>query len=230
MSINQQQETRSTQSEPTISDNVIAADNVNDVANTSDASTLEENKQLVAALANQLQYYFSPQNLSKDTYLNTIMQLNSGYVPTSILSGFANVNRIITRSSTDGVVPTGLDVQRLLGKSALQSSALKIVLLGQDGQVLASYGDDHFEELKGPLTFEAVGFCSDYASDNSNGNDNLNQVDSTQEDEKKGSIVILRDVPEAATEEDVRGVFKSDDENIVEPNITNVQKEVGQYW
>jgi hypothetical protein len=207
-----QQDTRNAPTEPTIIKQ--------------DAPTLEENEQLVSALTKQMQYYFSPQNLAKDTYLNTIMQLNSGFVPISILSGFANLNRIIARTTGGVIDMSDLDVQRLLETSALNSQALKMVLLDQDGKVVASHGDDGYEAQKGPLTFEAVGSCSEYSPTASENEQEL----SSEEEDKKSSTVILREVPDGATEEDIRNVFKSDDANVVDPNITSAKKEVGQYW
>jgi hypothetical protein len=232
----------------------------------------DHDEKLIAALTKQLQYYFSPQNLKKDTYLNTIMQLNSGFVPITILSGFANVNKIIARNTTqkilaaakgttgttDSTTPTAPttiadltdgDVQRLLEKSALKSQALKMVLLDQDGKIIASHGDEEFEAKKGPLTFEAIGSCSEYVhvatesaaagvNEDANENQEVENSSSSQEEERKASTVILRDVPDGATEDDIRRVFKrdandasgDDEDDIAEPNITNVYKEVGQYW
>ena len=57
-----------------------------------------ERPQLLQQLAKQLTYYFSKQNLAKDVYLKTIMDLNSGFAPITILAGFSNVNKIISLS------------------------------------------------------------------------------------------------------------------------------------
>ena len=48
-----------------------------------------------AQLARQLEYYFSEKNLSKDTYLQTLRQLNDGCVPVSILANFAMVKGLV---------------------------------------------------------------------------------------------------------------------------------------
>ena len=48
-----------------------------------------------AQLARQLEYYFSEKNLSKDTYVQTLRQLNDGCVPVSILANFAMVKRLV---------------------------------------------------------------------------------------------------------------------------------------
>jgi La domain len=46
-------------------------------------------------IASQLEYYFSRTNLQRDTYLQTLRQLNHGHVPLSIISRFAKVQWII---------------------------------------------------------------------------------------------------------------------------------------
>jgi hypothetical protein len=45
-------------------------------------------------LAQQLEYYFSVTNLSRDTYLATLRDLNAGYVPVSILAQFKKVQAL----------------------------------------------------------------------------------------------------------------------------------------
>uniref|UniRef100_A0A7S3V6V1 HTH La-type RNA-binding domain-containing protein n=1 Tax=Chaetoceros debilis TaxID=122233 RepID=A0A7S3V6V1_9STRA len=186
---------------------------------------LENSPELLTGLSKQLQYYFSPQNLAKDTYLNTIMQLNSGFVPISILVNFGNINRIVGRFATGlGMDDTvDIDVSNLLRKSALfAGSGLQIVLLNQEGHVLATHGDDNFDELKETVTFEGIGSCS-----TANGSNNGDEADSDASAADKASTVILRDVPESATEDDIRSIFQSDD---FSPNLTSVEKEVGQCW
>jgi La domain len=46
-------------------------------------------------LARQLEYYLSHQNLSKDTYVQTLRSLNDGCVPVSILANFGRVKAIL---------------------------------------------------------------------------------------------------------------------------------------
>ena len=60
--------------------------------------TNSKRAQLLKQLEKQLMYYYSSHNLSKDVYLQTIMNLNSGHVPISILANFSNVNKIIGKS------------------------------------------------------------------------------------------------------------------------------------
>ena len=49
---------------------------------------------IYALLAQQLEYYFSVTNLSRDTYLATLRDLNAGYVPVSILAQFGKVQAL----------------------------------------------------------------------------------------------------------------------------------------
>ena len=48
-------------------------------------------------LAKQLEYYFSEQNLFKDTYLQTLRDLNDGCVPLLVLANFAKVHLLTNR-------------------------------------------------------------------------------------------------------------------------------------
>jgi|AntRauTorckE5430_2_1112549.scaffolds.fasta_scaffold04647_3 hypothetical protein len=186
---------------------------------------LMDTTELIQALAIQMQYYFSSKNLAQDTYLNTIMKLNSGFVPITILSGFTNINRIIARYA-NGIDIADIDVHALLSCSAVQSKVLKIVLLDQDGSMIASHGAEGYEDQKGPTVFEAIGSCEGRGIEG-------NQGDAQVKDETKesstgtSSTVILRDVPEEATEEDILRVFEDDDGNVVS---SGAQKEVGQCW
>lgn len=47
-------------------------------------------------LARQLEYYFSSQNLAKDTYVQTLRKLNSGCVPVAILANFSKVKLLLS--------------------------------------------------------------------------------------------------------------------------------------
>jgi hypothetical protein len=92
--------------------------------------------QLLPTLAAQLEYYFSPANLARDTYLKTIMDLNSGYVPTTVLATFANVNRITRQSMA--YTPQQDQLASLLQSAAALSSLLEVVSLDANGHVSSS--------------------------------------------------------------------------------------------
>jgi hypothetical protein len=61
---------------------------------------------VLTQLARQLEYYFSSQNLAKDTYVQTLRQLNSGCVPVAILANFSKVKLLL--SSPSGMTPTSV--------------------------------------------------------------------------------------------------------------------------
>eukprot|EP00544_Gedaniella_sp_CCMP2646_P012369 CAMPEP_0202499930 /NCGR_PEP_ID=MMETSP1361-20130828/31430_1 /ASSEMBLY_ACC=CAM_ASM_000849 /TAXON_ID=210615 /ORGANISM="Staurosira complex sp., Strain CCMP2646" /LENGTH=453 /DNA_ID=CAMNT_0049132239 /DNA_START=116 /DNA_END=1477 /DNA_ORIENTATION=+ len=58
----------------------------------------EQEAIMLTALARQLEFYFSPTNLSRDTYLQTLQQLNDGHVPISILANFTKIQTICSFS------------------------------------------------------------------------------------------------------------------------------------
>jgi La domain len=78
----------------------LCADNRTQAAEEHHLYAVEE---LYIALARQLEYYFSPQNLFHDTYLQTLRNLNDGCVPISIVANFAKVQAILSEfHRTDG--------------------------------------------------------------------------------------------------------------------------------
>lgn len=176
-----------------------------------------ENTDIIKQLSNQLEYYFSPQNIANDTYMKSVMQMNSGYVPISILLNFANVKKIISRFY-EGSEFSSLDLNRLLQTSALASSNLKIVVLDAQGKFLDNHVEPH-SQLNDSSNILGIGstlssnsgskLCPDTLKANSN-------------------IVILREVPEDATEEDVKNIFV--DENGYGPNVESIKKEIGRCW
>ena len=107
-----------------------------------------DKQQLLKRLAKQLIYYFSDKNLPKDVYLQTIMNLNSGHVPISILANFANVNKIIARSGilllNDDIIDLSADVDADADANIGTSSA------SDDGGVsgdASGNGDDGNHEI-----------------------------------------------------------------------------------
>jgi len=171
------------------------------------------------------------------------MKLNSGFVPITILCGFTNINRIIARYANalaNGMDIADIDVHHLLVCSAVQTKVLKIILLDQDGNVIMTHGEEGYEGMKGPKAFEAIGTDDD--GDTDGDGEGVSHAETVVVKEKDradasanvdakssstNSTVILRDVPEEATEDDIRHVFEGDDGNAI---IHNVQKEVGHCW
>ena len=175
------------------------------------------------------------------------MKLNSGFVPITILCGFTNINRIIARYANalaNGMDIADIDVHHLLVCSAVEAKVLKIILLDQDGNVIKTHGEEGYDEMKGPKAFEAIGTDDEEEEviDADGDGEGVSHAETAVVKEKDSadasanadakssstnSTVILRDVPEEATEDDIRHVFEGDDGNVI---IHNVQKEVGHCW
>lgn len=177
-----------------------------------------ENNDAINQLSNQLEYYFSPQNLTNDTYMKSVMQMNSGYVPISILANFSNVKKIVARFYEESEI-SSLDLNKLLQTSALSSSNLKVVVLDSQGKFLHNHSGSHYNRDSEPSNILGVG------STFSTNNDSKHSLDTT---EPSSNIVILREVPEEATEEDVKNIFV--DKNGDGPAIEKIMKEIERCW
>jgi hypothetical protein len=176
-----------------------------------------ESEELINQLSNQLEYYFSPQNLAIDTYMKSVMQMNSGFIPISILANFSNVKKIIARFHEETDFPS-LDVNKLLQTSAVASSNLKVVELDSHGTILTDRNELHSKLNENSIVW---GIGSTFSE-----NDGSNPA--TAVNKSHINLVILRDVPEEATEEDIKNIFA--DENGHGPTIDNMQKEIGRCW
>ena len=193
---------------------------------------------LLEKLGKQLIFYFSSQNLATDTYLNTIMKLNSGHVPLTIVSNFAQIRRIVNAHVSFGEFEEN-DICDLIREGALlQSELLNLVLLDQEGQVISNYGDAYYDPKAQKLTLEAIG---------PNGNIGEQHIKTSRSDSilqessrvtpppsvESKNIVILRDVPEDATEDDILSIFKNSDDSSASsasPVISSLQREHGNCW
>lgn len=176
-----------------------------------------ESEELINQLSNQLEYYFSPQNLASDTYMKSVMQMNSGFIPISFLAKFSNVKKIITRFHEDTDF-SSLDVNKLLQTSALASSNLKVVELDSHGTIVTNRMELHSKLNENSII---LGIGSTFS-------ENDGSKPATAVNESHTNLVILRDVPEEATEQDIKKIFV--DENGHGPTIENIQKEIGRCW
>lgn len=193
-----------------------------------DIQELGNRDELLELLAKQLSYYLSTQNLSKDTYLNTIMELNSGHVPVSIVSNFANITRIITDNLMDDERISNLDVPGLVREAAIRSAYLEVAILNQNGGIIAKDEYGTYQLETGRLTFFAIGPTSIQP-------EHHEKIQPLRRDKKQDSgeipksdntnILILRDVPEEATEEDIRNILTD-----TSFEISDVQREIGNCW
>lgn len=186
--------------------------------------------ELLTPLAKQLLYYFSVQNLSSDTYLKTMMDLNSGFVPVSILSNFANISRIITDSLSSEENIYSVDVPGLLRQAALRSEYLEVSVLNQQGKIITTDNDGNYQLEQGRLNFFGIGPSSsrptEYDTTKPLRKDSKQQIDKLKSD--SANIIILRDVPQDATEEDIRAIFQNNTDSSC--GISDVQREIGNCW
>eukprot|EP00977_Amphora_coffeiformis_P015978 scaffold4833_cov233-Amphora_coffeaeformis.AAC.13 len=166
-----------------------------------------------AQLARQLEYYFSEKNLSKDTYLQTLRQLNDGCVPVSILANFAMVKGLVmsltfvideegrlaaveeaARNHSDRLMVCMIDTKtglRLTAESELASdSSHRILAVGTtDGK---------------PLTLDT----------------------SIPQPSPIVKTIVLRDVVSDVTPEEIHELFNVEGF----PSVTSIQPDVANCW
>jgi hypothetical protein len=191
----------------------------------------------IRALARQLEHYFSSTNLAKDTYLQTLRELNDGCVPVSILAGFAKVKAILGGGDSNGD-------QELRARAIVQvieqqhAPRLELQLIDKHtgkrvsttaATAASSLEDDHKRStstVETISTLMAVGIVST----------NTNSVElhsktttshTTTTTTMSGNTIILRDVPMCVTQEEVRGLL---DEIEDCPPILSILPEVANCW
>jgi len=181
-------------------------------------SSIEMDDNLLEALQQQLEYYFSAQNLAKDSFLQGLL-LKSGnhYCPIDVLARFSNVVRIIYGEEEISEPPTeqrNTHVSNLLVKAAQRSEVL-VVHYSSEGKVNANEtSEDDAQSL--------LGIGPKVLSDGA-----LN------EGPTKRNIIIFREVDENVTEDQIRAIFESssDDWSGDCPiKVDNIRQEVGNNW
>jgi La domain len=173
-------------------------------------------------LARQLEYYFSPHNLYKDTYLQTLMELNDGCVPVTILVNFTKVRTILPMDNDDArmhaVLQAATEYSDLLQVLSIDTSNGKIATdeTPSSATTILAIGIAH----KQPLT--SVETASDHADRTI-----VSVVDPPHNPSPEGAnTIILRDVRPEVTEEEVRALFCY--ENC--PPIDTIRLDVANCW
>lgn len=112
--------------------------------------TPEEKEQRILThqlLARQLEYYFSTSNLSRDTYLSTLRELNDSYVPISIIANFSKVQALAPFESA---------LEAVMVAATEHSALLEIVELDEEGNKIKNPSEE--KETEQPTaTILAVG-------------------------------------------------------------------------
>mmetsp|Transcript_21614 Transcript_21614/g.23132 ORF Transcript_21614/g.23132 Transcript_21614/m.23132 type:complete len:665 (-) Transcript_21614:326-2320(-) len=108
-------------------------------------------------LAGQLEYYFSVTNLSRDTYLSTLRELNDGYVPLSIIANFGKVQAFAPYEiAWDAVCAAATDYSDLLEMVELDEQGKKVSVITSESRSNNNNNNRNMENT----TFLAVGTIS----------------------------------------------------------------------
>ena len=195
--------TKTASTPPSSSDTASSSSTLNDEHESPhqyDDSTMQQ-------LARQLEYYFSKANLEKDTYVETLRQLNDGYVPVSILQRFSKVQAF-----------TPVDtVEAILKAAAEFSSLLEVVSIDtKTGKKLPEDADGSFHSILavGPTTGKPLDLAG------------LTSIVPRTPKSPVQNTIIIREVDSRVTEEEVRALF--DDEHC--PPIQSLYPDVFNCW
>ena len=172
-------------------------------------------------LAKQLEYYFSEQNLSKDTYLQRLRDLNDGCVPLIVLANFAKVqvltNRVDESERQAAVIHAIQEYSEVLCVYRIDRKTSKVLEDLTDG----SHTDSHDTILavgthdRRPLPGAVTVMPSPLAAVQS------------PEASSVVNTLILRDVDPVVTCDDVRLLFESLEGC---PKIISVRPDVAYCW
>mmetsp|Transcript_4943 Transcript_4943/g.14328 ORF Transcript_4943/g.14328 Transcript_4943/m.14328 type:complete len:545 (-) Transcript_4943:710-2344(-) len=203
--------------------------------------TPEEREQrimMLKQLARQLEYYFSEANLSKDTYLSTLRDLNDSYVPISIIANFGKVQALVPyESALEAVVFAATD----------HSDLLEIVELDETGKKISNTEEEKKDESEIAVVILAVGSISgkpiptsqiqptEKAKTSSGaGTPSRSSSSQTSDHESSSSTVtnpvqntiILRDVAEDVEEKTLRDLFAFEGC----PSIESIHADLHNCW
>jgi hypothetical protein len=180
---------------------------------------------LLSHLAHQLEYYFSEENLMRDTYLQTLRKLNDGCVPLSILADFAKVQRL-----TMGPDKAGRQ-QLVLRAVQTQSKLLHVVRIDtKTGKAV-----HHEEPEDSPhSTILAVGPCDNKPLRNITSSLSMTSLSitpvafpSSNAQRDVVNTLILRDVDPQVTCDQVRMLLEEDPDC---PKIVSIRPDVACCW
>lgn len=165
----------------------------------------EQHDLLLSALARQLEFYFSPANLSRDTYLQTLQSLNDGYVPVSIIANFAKIQAIYSGQEEHA------RIQAVVKAATLHTGVLEVAYISTITNKKVSDQDEN--------TILAVGPSKVTSSSSTSLSSLVSPKTPIQ------NTIIIREAPEDVVEEDVRGLF---DESC--PPLQDVHEDVANCW
>jgi La domain len=184
-------------------------------------------------LARQVEYYFTKRNLSTDTYLQRLRQLNDGCVPISILANFGRVRAMVISSSSNrenAIVEAINRHSTSLAVYAVNTTTGK----RRTGDLDAG---DHDDSCGGDGANRSMAIADSHSSPNLTIlTVGLAVCDEHPPDSvgltKEGTLditdtIILRDVHPTVNEAEIRSLFEAIDEC---PSVTKICADVAQCW
>lgn len=178
-----------------------------ETASLPDVEQQEQQEFISTSLARQLEFYFSPANLPRDTYLQTLQSLNDGYVPITIVANFAKIQAIYSGGEE-------ARIQAVVKAVTQHSRVLELVYISTVTNKKVTAQDEN--------TILAVGPSSTLPLQPSS-SPLLVPVSPVPETPIQNTI-ILREVQENVKEEDVRGLFEGC------PPLQEVHSDVANCW
>lgn len=186
------------------------------------------------SLARQLEYYFSEQNLAKDTYLQTLRELNDGCVPVTILANFAKVKAILTPSSNNNCA-LWMQEEEMRIHAILQAVNEYYTDVLQVHSIDTATGKIATDDTpSSAITILAVGPDDRNKSSSSISAvlPSVSSVSSLQQhyaekDCNSSNTIILRDVNPVVTEAEVRGLLDEIDKC---PPVVSIVADVANCW
>lgn len=184
---------------------------------------------LLERLRTQIEFYFSPQNMARDTYLRSLLSYShhhpNGVVPLSIIATFPKVRKLCCKSSYGpGSAPPPADPMLL--KKALEGSL--VVALSPDGAWIIPLFQTYSHQPMGQQHQIISTHSHQFAPPPLPERVVVNQQKDTQElfvVTKKRTTVILRDIAESCDVQKVLAAFTTD---IVTPK--SARPDIGKTW
>lgn len=163
-------------------------------------------------LATQIEYYFSENNLAKDTYLQTLRSLNDGCVPANIIANFTKVKQILYFCTDEQA-----RLQAVLHVATEVSKHLRVVMIDTNtGKECAQRNEQEQQQQHAIL---AIGTKQrEPLQSNVLYNSNANTTNT--------QTIILRDMHPEITEQEVKTLFDFD----TCPAILSLHCDVANCW
>ena len=183
--------------------------------------------EVLQRLARQVEYYFSVNNLSKDTYLSTLRSLNDGFVPLSILVNFAKIQSIVPFYECDSLAAVKLAVAEhsaLLSVATIDTQTGKRCNENEESSTIL--------EAVGPVDGEAIPMDKlvrlPTPSNTSQAGRSVTppsgRVTAPPSSPAVQNTIILREAPSQVEETEIRELFED------APAIVDLHPDVADCW